>query len=245
MTRRIGQFAAAGLLAVATSTTLGWFAPGADNGWDIGGATSAMTETFAGSGIFVYDAVPGTPGTRTTWNIVATAGDWGSQLFGSDQWGNYDGAGNISISLDTNTYADGWLPATNRIYTSTLALQTWGATGNWVAAAGMGSDWDLASAPAMSNNGGIFEVTIPGGVLAPGVYDWKPVANGVVGNWDATGPDTGVNVNAGNGQFTVVGGEAITLQMDSSNGTVRAIPAPGAFALVGAGGLAATRRRRR
>jgi MYXO-CTERM domain-containing protein len=243
MTRRIGQLAAAGILAAATSVAVGdFYAPGVDNGWD---TSAPMTETFGGSGIWEYAASGLGAGTRTEWNIIAIAGDWGSQLFGSNQWGNADGAGDITLTLDTNTYADGWMPATNRIYTSTLAGQTWGATGNWVAAAGMGSDWDLASAPAMTNSGGIFELTIPGGTLGAGVYDWKPVANGVAGNWDSTGDGTGVNVNAGNNSFTSDGVSDIILQMDSSNGTVRAIPTPGALALVGVGGLAATRRRRR
>lgn len=244
-TRRISQAAGSGLLVIAASVAVGdFFAPGADNGWDAynTGLGSAMTETFGGSGIWEYQAQPGTPGARTEWNIIAAVGDWGSQLFGSNQWGTYDGAGAVKLTLDTNTYADGWSPATNRIYTDTLAGDSWAATGNWNTAAGMGLDWDLGSAPAMSNNGGIFELTIPGGALAPGTYDWKPIANG---SWDSTGDGTGVNVNAGNSQFTVVGGEEITLRMDSSNGTTQAVPAPGILALAGIGGAAATRRRRR
>ena len=240
-TRRIGQWAPVGITAVATSTALGFFAPGVDNGWDISGATSAMTETFGGSGIWQYAANPGTPGSRTEWNIVATAGDWGSQLHGSNQWGTYDGAGAVTLTLDTNTYSDGWMPATNRIYTSTLALDSWDATGNWVAAAGLGTDWDLITAPAMTNNAGIFEVTIPGGTLAAGTYDWKPIANG---SWDSAGDGTGVNINAGNSQFTSNGVDDVILQFDSSNGTTRAIPTPGIAAFCGVAGLLATRRRR-
>ena len=222
---------------VLAGTTAAFFAPGADNGWD---ASTAMTETSPG--VWEYSASGLGAGARTEWNIIEFAGDWGSQLHGSNQWGHADGNGDVTIILDTNTYSDGWAPSSNRIYTNTLALQSWQATGNWVGAAGLGNDWDLGTAPAMTNNGGIFEFVIPGGSLAPGIYEWKPVANG---SWDSTGPFTGVNVNAPNSQFEVVGSETIIVQLDSSNGTTRFIPTPGAVGLLGIAGLAAGRRRRR
>jgi MYXO-CTERM domain-containing protein len=246
MTRRIGQFAAAGLLAAASSVAVGdFFAPGADNGWDIGGATSAMTETFLGSGIWNYAANPGTPGTRTTWNVVATAGDWGSQLYTSDQWGFYDGGGNVTLTLDTNTYNDGWLPTTNRITTSTAGSLAWVVTGNWVAAAGVGGDWDLGTAPSLvSGGGGILEYTVTG--LPAGSYAWKAVANPSDGNWDTITEDVSTTVAGSDNLFSVSGpADVIIMQIDTSNGTARSIPTPGALALVGVGGLAATRRRRR
>jgi MYXO-CTERM domain-containing protein len=241
-TRRIGQWGAAGTLAVAASVATGdFFAPGIDNGWDFNG--NAMVETFAGSGVWQHTATGQTPGAQLLWDILSEAGNWDSKVHpAGNQWGTVDGAGEVTLTLDTNTYNDGWMPASYRVYTSTLASDSWAATGSWVAAAGMGNDWDLGTAPAMTLNGGLFEVTIPAGTLAAGTYDWKPVANG---GWDSTGDGTGVNVNAGNTQFTIDGLSDTILQLDPSNGTVRAIPTPGALALVGVGGLAASRRRRR
>lgn len=242
MTRRIGQFAAAGLLAVATSTTLGWFAPGANNGWD---TNAAMTETFAGSGIWQYTASGLAAGARTEWNLIATAGDWGSQAYGSNQWGYADGAGDVTITIDTNTYADGWLPATNRISTNTAGSLGFAVTGNFQAAAGLGGDWDIGAAPAMVSGGGsILQYSLTG--LPAGTYDWKPVHLGPSGEWDTVTADSSSTVAGGNNQFSVAGpADVVIMQMDYGNGTVRVIPTPGALALVGVSGLAATRRRRR
>lgn len=255
MTRRIGQCAAAGLLVVAASVAVGdFYAPGTDNNWDINntGFGSLMTETFAGSGIWQYTATtqsdgvtPLAPGDRTQWNIVATAGDWGSQLYPSNQWGFADGSGSVTVTLDTNTYSDGWLPTTNRITTSTAGSQTWVVTGSWVAAAGVGNDWDLGTAPSMNPGvGGILEYSVTG--LPVGTYYWKAVANPSDTNWDTITEDASTTVAGSDNAFTVVNpNRVLIMQIDTSNGTARTIPTPGVLAFVGFGGLAATRRRRR
>lgn len=229
-------------LALAGSAAA-FFAPGADNGWDISGANSAMTDQ--GGGIWTYDASGLGAGARTDWNIVATANDWGSQLYGSNQFGYADGNGDVTLILDTNTYNDGWLPSTNRITTSTAGTLNWVITGSWVAAAGVGNDWDLGSAPAMTPvGGGIFEYAT---TLPAGTYAWKPVGGtGPNGEWDAITDDSSTTIGQDNNDFTVANnGDLVVFQIDTSNGTVRIIPTPGVAGLLGVAGIAAVSRRRR
>jgi MYXO-CTERM domain-containing protein len=236
--RHVMTAAAVAGLVFAGAATADFWAPGIDNGWDPNG--NAMIETGAGSGIWTHTATGRTPGERLLWDILSEQGNWDSKVHpAGNQWGTVDGNGEIVLTLDTNTYNDGWLPETNRAYTNTIAGDSWAATGSWVVASGLGLDWDLGTAPAMTDNGGIFELNI--GVIPAGTYDWKPVANG---SWDSAGDGTGVNVNAGNTQFTSDGVEPVILQLRASDGTVRAIPTPGVAGVLGLAGLAAARRRR-
>jgi len=234
---RLMMAATAAALALCGVAHADFYAPGSTNGWDISGATSTMVESPAGVWTYSWTGFGG----RQEFNIVATAGDWGSQLFGSNQWGYGDGSGNGSISLDTNSYADGWSPSSNRISVPGGTGLAWTATGNFLSALG-GSDWDNASPQgAMSWNGSYFSVTV---VLPDGLYDWKPVATG---SWDSIGPGNSNNVNADNAQFATGGGNNIvTLDVDPSNGRLRATvtPTPAAATVLGLAGALGLRRRR-
>jgi len=245
MTRFIVAAAALGLCA-GTAALAVPSAPGDFNGFDT--QNSPMTDQ--GGGIWTYDVTGAGAGARQEFNLIAdpAAGNngWDSQYYGTNQWAYADGAGEYTITLDTNFYNDGWFPQENRISTSTAPLQSWAATGDWVDDVGAGFDWDLGSAPAMTETGvgtGVFTYNNPN--FPVGTWNYKPIANG---SWDSVGGDNTTSVNASNFLFDVLPGfQDVTLWVDANNGTVRvtAVPAPGVAALAGLGGLAATRRRRR
>lgn len=234
MTRSM-MAAAAAALALCGVAQADFFAPGAPNGWN---ATTPMVEGPAG--VWTYSYTSG-PGQRDEFNLLTISGDWGSQLSGSNQWAFADGAGNGSITIDSNTYNDGWFPSTNRISSGSNPT-SWTATGNFLSAIG-GSDWSN-SAPqgAMTWNGSFYRLVVP--FLPDGVYDWKPV---VTGSWDSIGTATSNNVNTNNDTINVGGGNNyVVFDVDPSRGVARAlvVPAPGAAALVGAAGILGLRRRR-
>ena len=238
MTRSM-MAAAAAALALCGVAQADFFAPGSTNGWDISGATSAMVE--APAGVWTYSWTGAGPGSRNEWNIVATAGDWGSQLFGSNQWGYADGSGAGSLTLDTNTYADGWFPTTNRISVPGGNALAWSVTGNFLSQIG-GTDWDnFSPVGGMTWNGSYFTKTV---VIPDGTWDWKPVNSGT---WDSVGPGSSNSVNADNAQFTTGGGNNIViLDVDPARGVVRStvIPAPAAATVLGLAGALGLRRRR-
>ncbi|MEO1129508.1 MAG: hypothetical protein AAFX05_07340 [Planctomycetota bacterium] len=242
MTRLIVAAAAGVGLSAGAAALAMPVAVGELNGWDVNGV--AMTETGVGTGVFEYTVTGLSAGQRQEWKPLSAGGDWGNEYYGGNAWYIADGAGSdITLTLDTNTYNDGWLPSTNRIGSTGGAVQNWGATGNWVAAAGLGSDWDNAGAPAMADlGGGVFGVTA---TIPVGNYLWKPV---VLGSWDSVGSDNSTNTGSNDIPFSVTGGSdnVVTLLVNPTDGTVSIsqVPAPGVAALAGIGGLIATRRRR-
>lgn len=245
MTRRIGQAAAAGLLLVATGIAAGdWYITGDALGWDAG-AAPLMTDNSDGTWSYTHS---GTAGDRNEWQFLDTQGDWGSQAYGVNSWSYVGGGGDVTITIDTNTYADGWLPTTNRVFSDNMPT-AWKAVGNWQDEAGAGGEWDLGGGPSMTDTGGgVFQYIIPAGLIPAGTYDWKPARGGASpGEWDSITADSSSTVGGGNIQFTLLAGEGVTLRINTSNGTVQQVvfPTPGAMALFGIGGIAATRRRRR
>lgn len=219
-----------------------FFSPGGFNGWD---GAAPMVETFGGSGIWEYSYTGATANAREQFVLLDTANDYsdGSKVYlAGDQWLHSDANGDNLITLDTNTYADGWEPTTNRVSVAYESETNWVATGNFQIAAGNGSDWDNASAvTAMTDQGGgLFKYE---GALAPGTYDWKAVRSG---SWDAIGSDSR-NVNAGNVNFTTDAvNNYVELWVNVLDGTVRSVvtPEPATMALLGFGALALIRRRR-
>jgi len=227
--------AAAAALALCGVAQADFFAPGGPNSWD---TFAAMTEGPSGVWTYNYSVAPGQ---RDEFNLLDVAGDWGSQISGSNQWSFADGAGNGSISLDTNVYADGWSPSTYRVGIGGGSSLSWTATGGFLSALG-GSDWDNASPQgAMSWNGSYFTLTVN---LPDGNYLWKPV---VTGSWDSIGTLASNNVNTDDSQFSTGGGNNIViLDVDPARGVVRStvIPAPAAASVLGVAGLMGLRRRR-
>ena len=214
-----------GILAVLAWTALPAMAidtphlAGDFQGWDPG--ADAMTETGVDTGI--YEAIVSglDPSSRHEFKI--TNGTWDETVPGPNSWFFADGAGDITITYDSNTYDDGWSPSVDRLILSTDP-GTWTAVGNFQSFFG-GGDWDNANPfTAMTPMGGgiyMFEAT----GLPEGTYDWKAV---VTGSWDAISWDAR-SVNAANMQFTIDGDNpAANLYVDSFGGTVKVelIPEP-------------------
>lgn len=209
-------------------------------GWNP--SSNPMTETFLGSSVWTSTFTALTPGSRHEWKV--TDGTWGITVPGPNSWLFADGGGNITITYDGNTYADGWSANTDRLGLSTDP-GAWTAVGDWQSQVG-GGNWDNANpSTAMSAlGGGIYELSV---TLAPGTYAWKGV---VSGSWDSIGSDTR-SVNTANWNFTTdaINNTAI-FRVNSFNGigqvVVTAVPEPATFALVGCGlaGLLIFRRRK-
>lgn len=236
MTRSIFAAAAAALTLCGVAQA-DFYAVGSTNGWDINGAP-AMVEGPAGVWTYAYSDAPNA---KAIYNIVATLGDWGSQVYPSDTWTYADGAGNASLTLDTNTYNDGWSPASNRLYASNIPHSSWTVTGGFLGTIG-GSDWDNGSPQGlMSFNGSYFTWSA---IIPDGTYDFKIVGTG---SWDSISVARSTAENAPNDQFTTGGGlNYVRVEVDPANGRSRVYvaPAPGTAAFVGIAGVLGLRRRR-
>lgn len=228
------------LLPVMGGTILTPHVAGSLQGWNPG--SNPMTETFLGSDIWTSTFTGLTPGSRHEWKV--TDGTWGSTVPGPNSWLFADGGGNITITYDGNTYADGWSSSTDRLGLSTDP-GTWTAVGDWQSQVG-GGNWDNANASTLMTalGGGIYELSA---TLTPGSYSGKAV---VSGSWDSISSDTR-SVNTANWNFTTDPiNNIVTFRVDSFNGisqvTVTAVPEPATFALVGCGlaGLLIYRRRK-
>jgi hypothetical protein len=163
---------------------------------------------------------------------IETAGHYEFKVANDDWPASYPGSGNswldttvdgewVTITFDTNTYADGWLPETNIIGVSTEP-GAWTAVGDW-------QGWDNANpATAMTAlGGGIYEFTTS--IASPGAYQYKAVKTGT---WDAIGVD-GRGVNAATASFeTTLVDQNVTFTVDALAGRVQVLveetpPVPG------------------
>lgn len=174
-----------------------------------------------------------TPGERH--NVLAADAGYVNQAppaFGDARF-QVPASGQVTINMfDQTSWSDGWLPTSQR----RLGIE--GLTNGWDL---MGS-WNAFSAPTalVDVGGGVFEVTIN---LPAGNYEYK---FRYAGDWDINiGADTlGNNRPNGSIESPVGGSNDVTFRLDLHNGRIQAIPAPGALALLGLGGLIVGRRRR-
>lgn len=203
-------------------------------GWDP--AASAMTETFAGSGIWTASFTGLGAGARHEFKI--TDGTWNNSFPGPNSWLYASGAGDITIGYDTNTYADGWSPTTERLSLSSDP-GTWTAVGDWQHLVG-GSDWtNNDPATAMQPvGGGVFQLQA---TLPPGSYNWKAV---VTGTWDSISWDNR-SVNTANWGFTTDAvNNTVILSVNGFAGTVKTEIIPEPTAVLGLALLGLLLRRR-
>lgn len=226
----ISAFCAA-LPALAQLTP--YYVAGDFNGWNAAG--NVMTETSPGSGIWQVSLNMSTG--RHEFKI--TEGDWSWNVPGSgNSWLYTDGSGNVTITYDANTYADGWTPASGRIGVN-IDPGTWTAVGDW-------QGWNNANpATAMSAlGGGIYDLAYV--IASVGTYQYKAVDTG---SWDAIGSDSR-SVNANTLNFTTTDpNQTVDFFVNALNGTIQVdvepIPEPASVALLGLGGLVLLALRRR
>jgi hypothetical protein len=227
------------LLTSTLSSKGQFYSPGTPNAWDF---NTPMIETSSGSGIWDYTWT-GTTGTPELFDILAQAGNWDSKVHPSgNQWVTPDpglGGGN-TLTLDVNTYSDGWFPVNNRVKVASELTTAWTAVGDWQAQIG-GGDWDFSNPNTVMSDlgGGIFGFTA---TLNPGTYKYKAVKTGT---WDAIGGNSR-NVNADDLSFTTAG-EPVEMLVNVLDGTVQVnlIPEPATVGLLGGGAMLLLLLRRR
>jgi hypothetical protein len=211
----IALFTAGALALPALAAPPPYYVAGDFNGWNAAG--NLMTETSPGSGIWQVSLNMSSG--RHEFKI--TEGDWSWNFPGPNSWLYTDGSGNITITYDANTYADGWSSTSQRIGLSV-------DPGSWTAA-GDFEGWNNAAANMTPLGGGIYEYTL----TTPGTWNWKPV---VTGTWDSISWDNR-SVGTANWQFTVGVGEEADLYVNAFAGTARIdiVPEPSTLALLGCG----------
>jgi len=186
------------------------------NAWDAMG--NVMTETS--SGIWQADLTGLSVGRH---EFKITQGDWDWNYPGPNSW-LYTPDGNISITYDLNTYADGWSSTSQRIGLNF-------DPGSWTAA-GDFQGWNNAENNMVAQGGGIYLCQ----VTTPGSWSWKAV---VTGSWDSVSWDNR-STGTANWDFTVNAGETANLYVDAFAGVARVdvVPEPSALALFAVSGLA-------
>ncbi len=145
---------------------------------------------------------------------------WGDpELTPENSWFLTDGTGSATVAIDTNTYSDGFLPATNRVTVSTDATEVPGffATGSWMTEAGGLVDFN-AGDPLfeMTDQGsGLWSVDVT--IDTPGTYEFKATKGDFDGQWGKNGR----NINAENWVFDVVAADQdFTFLLDISKGAI-------------------------
>ena len=123
MKKFLGILAAAAL-ALPAIAAAPYYIAGDFNGWNAAG--NLMTETISGSGI--WQAPLSMSAGRHEFKV--TDGTWSWNYPGANSWLYADGSGNITITYDANTYADGWSSTSQRIGLS-VDPGSWTAAGDF------------------------------------------------------------------------------------------------------------------
>ncbi|MBN2044328.1 MAG: hypothetical protein JW757_04840 [Anaerolineales bacterium] len=188
-----------------------FYARGDFNGWGTGDPLyddGTHGDAAAGDGILTAQVSVEFAG-RYEFKIANE--DWSVGFPGSgNSWlDTYSDGEVVTITLESNTHGDGWLPDANNIGVS-REPGAWTAVGDW-------QGWDNANpSTAMSSLGdGMYQLdTI---IPNPGSYQFKAVKTGT---WDAVGAD-GRSVNAATAIFeTTVADQGVTITLDALAGRV-------------------------
>jgi hypothetical protein len=199
------------------------------NSWNAAGNVM----TAIGSGIWQV-SLSGVSAGRHEFKV--TEGDWAWNYPGPNSWFYAPASGNITVTFDQNTYADGWSAASQRIGLD-ADPGAWTAVGDF-------QGWNNANpATAMTAlGGGIYEYTL----TTVGSWNWKAC---VTGSWDSISLDNR-SVGTSNWGITINPGEEANLYVDALRGvamvSIVAVPEPSTIALCALSGLAmlvAARRR--
>lgn len=224
-----------GLGALCAAATLvqaqPFYVRGEFNGWS--GTTDLMADM--GGGMYQATISGLTPGQG--YQHKATVDDWS---FNAPQSGDNalavaNAAGQLVVNFfPATSWADGWMPAAEaRIGYVDSGMHGWDIMGDfngWASPVGL-----------MSNlGGGVYQIVVAASV---GPHDFKFRKDG---DWNVSVGATFGHL-ASNANATVNPGDTgLLLTLDLPNGRWQAtsVPAPSAIALLGLGGLVATRRRR-
>ena len=214
------------LSAFAIYTTpfeVDWYLRGGFNGW---GTDDPMYDDGSHGDIAAGDGI------HTAQVTISEAGRYEFKVAKEDWSESFPGSGNswletssadetLTVTFDTNSYSDGWLPETNIIGVSSEPGY-WTAVGDW-------QGWnnsDPASSMSPANDG-LYQLnaTIP----SPGIYQFKAVKTG---SWDAIGAD-GRSINAATATFeTTLVDQLVLFQVQAHAGRIQVIvqeapPVPG------------------
>ncbi len=136
-----------------------------------------------------------------------------------NSWFLTDGTGSATITVDTNTYSDGFFPETNRITVSTDATQVPGffATGSWMDEAGGTGDWNNSDPMFQMTDQGSGLWSVDATIATPGTYEFKVTK----GDWEGQWGKDGRSVNPVNWAFDVVAADQdFTFLLDISKGAI-------------------------
>lgn len=192
--------------------------------------SQAMVETSSGSGVYELDfdldyATLNNEGTQFGFKILEDLSGNGAQ-FGNaddpeitpnDNWFKGDADGVMSITLDTNTYSDGYFPETNRVIISD-DIADWTVIGNFQTQLGGLTDYNNADANTLMTDagGGLFQLTTT--IPTPGQYNFRVVETG---SFFGIGSDARRD-NANNLDFNVFeDDQEVTFEVDTTRGAIR------------------------
>jgi Pullulanase X25 domain len=137
-----------------------------------------------------------------------------------DNWFVTNATGSATITLDRNTYNDGFFPTHDRISVSTDATEfsNYYATGNWMDEAGGAGDWNAGDPLfAMTDQGGGLW-SVDATISTPGTYQFKATANGIFDfQWGTNGR---LNDSANLQFVTVAPNQDVTFMLDVSKGAI-------------------------
>lgn len=224
--KKMVAVAALVLMAMPSLTMAGWDVRGEMNGW----GQTAMTDNFDGTFTASFSGLSAS--TVMKYKVDENPpGDWSNAFPSQDWFTKTDGAGDLSITFDTNVIGDGWSPASNRVYSPDTGLD-WEVLGDF-------TGWDGAPVAAVAQGGGLYSVDIT--IASAGAHQYKFRAPG---DW---GRQVGDFTGSSNIEFSSANpNETYRFELDIPNGRWRQslIPEPATLALLGLGAVAVVRRRR-